>query len=211
MTLNGILSRHLSTDFIETEMREVLEENGLIVQGSKGFLNQSTVKSDRASVKLFTNGSFQYTGAQNLVAFVETMDRLCNTLDVMLEQVSIANIQMKFACNRSIPLPEIQNRLGISYDPDFYAGARGSVERDGVSSNLVTFSTGRVILNSASPTHLHVIYKVTCDALDSIYEGHHTNIHGNGYGNSKGKHTNKYMIHRGYSSRLALFNLEDWS
>lgn len=202
MTIIGTLSKAVSVSEIR-EREDDLIDGGLVVEHKRGsFMNQITVKSGNASIKLFRNGTVQCTGSQSVVAFVECMDRLCEVLDATLEDARIAMMNINFHCRRSIPLRALQETLGFAYDPDMnFCGAR----LDQGDAKTTAYATGNIIISGASPKALSTAYGNVCTQLDRVFETH-PNMKKDPLIKTKAQ-IDSYMIQHGYSSRLTTFDL----
>lgn len=207
MTIKGLLGGQVPFQTVRRKA-DVLKTHGLDVQEHSKFLNQMSVKSGGACIKIFQNGSVQCTGLQSPLIFVECMDRLCSVLEIPLESSETVMINVNFDCRRSIPLAALRDALDLSYDPDCsYSGVRGRIECDHAEASVMAFATGRVILSGSSPSNIHVIYNVLCTKLDAIFDRHADMSDKQQTNKSKGKHMESYMIHNGYSSRLTMFDI----
>ena len=174
-------------------MNDTLESYGLALpvesdkkkaKGSSSFFNQLTIKSGTTSVKVFSNGAVQCTGAKSPIHFLDIVDRLCSALGAMqqtapptLESASISMINAIFSAGRDLPLRVLRLALEAdghraSYDPDSYPGINAKVRTTGDDGRHVTvmiFSTGSVILSGAKcPEHVSEVYGTVCRILDGL-------------------------------------------
>jgi len=203
MTIIGKLSAEILFSDI-TACEDELEDHGLVIHPG-GFMNQVTVKSGNASIKLFRNGTVQCTGSQSLVFFVECMDRLCDALDVTLVDAHIAMMNVNLHCRRNIPFGPLQ-LAGFEYNPDLkYSGAK--LQTDENSTVKVTaFASGNITLSGSDPHAIQTAYTTVSAMLDTIFQGH-PNMSAEPLITTKAQ-IKSYMIQHGYSSRLMAFYLQ---
>lgn len=205
MTIIGKLNTEVSFSDITTS-EDQLEDHGLTIQHDHAsFMNQVTVKSGNASIKLFRNGTVQCTGSQSIVFFVECMDRLCDALDVTLIDAHIAMMNVNLHCRRSIPFGPLQT-AGFEYNPDLkYSGAK--LQMGGESAVKVTaFASGNITLSGSDPHAIHAVYTTVSGTLDAIFQGH-PNTSTDSLITTKAQ-IKSYLIQHGYSSRLIAFYLQ---
>jgi TATA-box binding protein (TBP) (component of TFIID and TFIIIB) len=193
MTICGKLSSTIRIADIAKRfiMDDILESHGLAlpVRSDKkkkpaSFFNQLTLKSGTTSLKLFTNGAVQCTGAKSPIHFLDVVDRVCSALGAMqemdppvLESATISMINAIFSAGRDLPMRVLRLALEAdghraSYDPDSYPGINAKVCTSGADGRDVTvmiFSTGSVILSGAKcPEHVSEAYGIVCKIIDAL-------------------------------------------
>lgn len=191
-------------------------------KGSSSFFNQLTIKSGTTSVKLFSNGAVQCTGAKSPIHFLDIVDRVCSALGAMrqtdpptLESASISMINAIFSAGRDLPLRVLRLALEAdghraSYDPDSYPGINAKVRTSGPDGRDVTvmiFSTGSVILSGAKcPEHVSEVYGIVCRLIDVLPDPAVSKVPANSKKfkpSFSNEQVDSYNIIAGYPARIA--------
>lgn len=228
MTLCGTLDSVVRISAIAKSMEKhaTLETHGLAFPGaskkSKGtttFQNQLTIKSGTTSIKLFSNGAIQVTGAKSPIHFLDVMDRVCSALGAVqdatptLSSASISMINAIFSTARVLPLRVLRQAFeaaghDASYDPDSYPGVNAKIcttEKHRVT--VMIFTTGSVIISGAkTPENVSEVYGIVCGLIDALPDA--AKVQAPKTKPFSAKLVDAYGIIGGYPARIA--NLCNW-
>lgn len=229
MTLCGKLDSpvQIATVAKAVEKYATLETHGLALprtspkknKGTTFFQNQLTIKSGTTSVKLFSNGAVQVTGAKSTIHFLDVMDRVCSALGAVqdvtpsLESASISMINAIFSAARDLPLRVLKQAFEAamhtaSYDPDTYPGINAKIRMtDGRCITVMIFTTGSVIISGAkTPEHISEVYGIVCGLIDALPDATKVQVLKNKPVSAD--QVDAYGIVGGYTTRIA--NLCNW-
>lgn len=232
MTLTGHLDRKLPN--IRTLCRQnedILAEHDLAIKATKTnseFCNSVSLVSPtrgEQNIKLFTNGSIQFTGAKSIVAFLEIMNRVCLMLSQLLEQpctlesTSIQMINCSFKTNAIVGLQSIKAHaeargMVASYEPDSgYPGAKiwcpeipaaDDTDTKVSKCTIMVFRSGHATLSSGNIPGIRHGCTTLVDILTQMNCTNKSNVHQK----AQRKATVGWRIEHGYSNtltRLCLF------
>jgi len=163
MTITGALSHQIRDAQVVHDNIDILEEHGLYIK-ENCFNNALSVESYDVggNLKLFTNGSIQFTGAKSIIAFVDIMTRVCTALSGMYEEtfsIESAHIQMlnmSFKASVIVGLAKLKTvaerhgcKVTVQTDGG-YAGAKiHYADTDGNKiSTIMVFHSGHVTISS---------------------------------------------------------------
>ena len=194
ITVCGKLSKPVRIDLVLSRLRADPapgNDRGLKIAQSKKrsnvstktFYNQMTFDAGGPSVKIFSNGAVQFTGAKSPVHFLDVMDRVCETLTLVLgdARIDLASCDIKminavFSASRVLPLGVLRQALAdaghtASYDPDGYPGVNAKVLVPGLEKpiTVLLFSSGNVIVSGAkNPDHVASTYRIVCTVIEAM-------------------------------------------
>jgi len=178
---------------------------------TKTFFNQLTIKANKTSIKLFSNGSVQVTGARNCVHFADVMDRVCSAIGNLigttpcLESASISLINTVFSASIKLPLRILRQAFedaghAASYDPDAYPGINAKIFVDPHYITVMIFTSGTVIISGArTPEHVSSVYHTVCTIIDIL----DIQLNESPPAHCSAGTLSMYSITNGYSSRIA--------
>jgi TATA-box binding protein (TBP) (component of TFIID and TFIIIB) len=184
---------------------------------AKTFFNQLTIKANKTSIKLFSNGSVQVTGVKSPVHFADVMDRTCSALGSLLgttpslDSASISLINAVFSASVRLPLRILRQAFedaghSASYDPDAYPGVNAKIFLDPNYVTVMIFTSGTVIISGAkTPEHVSSVYDTVCTIIETLdFE-----MNESPPAHCSAGTLSMYSITNGYSSRITHLCL-DW-
>jgi len=183
------------------------------------FNNQISLESDitGGNIKLFTNGSIQFTGAKSILAFVAIVSQVCSALsDVYdgqycLEEAELQMLNMSLKANVLIPLSRLkgyvmQRGFVASYDPDSgFPGAKVSYVHGELKCTIMFFNSGHITFSSSQFMAIEEAYKFFVSILTEM------NLQERSVIVQKTKALDGWTIDRGYSrtlTRLCCLDIE---
>lgn len=142
----------------------------------RGFLNQTTIKFDNVSIKLFTNGSVQVTGLKSVMHFIDVMTRLAAFFhDFVLEEFNICLINASMTVRASVGLRNIKEVFEaqgytVRYEPENHASLR--VRDPLMPGTVILFASGNCnLFGNKTPEHLTASYRRVVEALERLVSG----------------------------------------